>query len=191
VKNGYFQTKHEVKIMTDSCPGERFREGVITPSACDTIKEEVVRKKTFELLLERGFLVEDLEEDVPFTLQAEQEVFQLRVSFLIRLKDRYSVLVKCGAGSILARERPALALARLFTDYQIPLTIVTNGDDAVLLDTLSGETLACGLSAIPEKPDLLKRQEEFQFPVLPGKRVPLEGRILSAFEGLGLHGECH
>jgi hypothetical protein len=177
--------------MSDACPGEKFREGLNSPSACDTIKEEVIRKKTFDLLLEKGYLLKDLEEDVPYTLQTEQELFQLRASFLIKLKDRYSVLIKCGAGSLLARERPALALSRLFTEHQIPLTIVTNGEDAVLLDTLTGETLGCGLSAIPDKIDLLSRREELKFLPLSEKRVALEKRILSAFEGLGLHGECH
>ena len=38
--------------------------------------------------------------------------------------------MKCGAGSIMARERATLALARMFTDYPIPLTVVTNSEDA-------------------------------------------------------------
>jgi hypothetical protein len=177
--------------MADTCPGDRFREGLIIPSACETIKEEVIRKKTFDLLLEKGYLAEDLREDEPFALEIEQELFQLRISFLIKLKDRYSVLIKCGAGSLLARERPTLALARLFTDYQIPLSIVTNGDDALFLDTLTGETLGCGLSEIPDRINLLSRYDSLKFIPLSGKRVPLEKRILSAFEALGLHGECH
>ena len=177
--------------MADTCPGDKFREGLISPSACETIKEEVIRKKTIDLLSEKGYLPEDLEEEAPFTLETEQNTFQLKVSFLIRLNNRYSALIKCGAGSVLARERPALALSRLFTDYQIPLTIVTNGDDALFLDTISGETLGCGLSEIPDKANLLNRQESLKFLPLSGKRVPLEKRILSAFEALGLHGECH
>jgi hypothetical protein len=177
--------------MADTCPGDRFREGIISPSACETIKEEVIRKKTFDLLTEKGYLPEDLNEETPFVLETEQELFHLRVSFLIKLKDRYSVLIKCGAGSVLARERPALALSRLFTDYQIPLTIVTNGDDALLLDTLTGETLGCGLSEIPGKSNLLSHHDSLKFLPLLEKRVPLEKRILSAFEALGLHGECH
>ena len=177
--------------MADTCPGEKFKEGVIIPSACETIKEEVIRKKTTDLLLEKGYLLEDLKEEVPYNLQTDQELFQLKVSFVIQLEGRYPVLIKCGAGSILARERPALALSRLFTDYQIPLTIVTNGEDATLLDTLTGETLGCGLSAIPDKNHLLSQWEDLKFLPLPEKRIPLEKRILSAFEALGLHGECH
>ncbi|HMK64713.1 MAG TPA: type I restriction enzyme HsdR N-terminal domain-containing protein [Thermodesulfobacteriota bacterium] len=177
--------------MPDTCPGDRFKEGLISPSACETIKEEVIRKKTFDLLLDKGYLAEDLSEEEPFALETGQEVFQLRVSFLIKLRDHYSVLIKCAAGSVLARERPTLALARLFTDYQIPLTIVTNGDDALFLDTLTGETLGCGLSEIPDKTNLLSRYDSMKFLPLSEKRVPLEKRILSAFEALGLHGECH
>lgn len=177
--------------MTEACPGEKFREGVTVPSACETIKEEVIRKKLSDFLLTKGFLPEDLEEDVPYRLQTDQENFQLAVSFVIRLRNRYAVLIKCGAGSILARERAALALSRLFADYQIPITIVTNGEDAVILDTLTGENLGCGLSAIPDKAYLLTQLDDLKYLPLPGKRIPLEKRILAAFEGLGLHGECH
>jgi hypothetical protein len=177
--------------MADACPGEKFREGVTLPSTCETIKEEVIRKKISDFLLTKGFLPEDLEEDVPYRLETDQENFQLAVSFIIRLKDRLAVMIKCGAGSIMARERAALALARLCADYQIPITIVTNGEDAVVLDTLTGDNLGSGLSAIPDKADLLTRITDLNYLPLPEKRKPLEKRILAAFEGLGLHGECH
>jgi hypothetical protein len=178
--------------MSDTCPGDKFREGVVTPSACETIKEEVIRQKILGLLLtEKGFLPEDLEEEVPFELVTAQEVFLLRVSFIIRLNGKPVVLMKCGPGSVLARERAALALARLFGEVQIPLTVVTNGEDATLLDTLAGETLDCGLGAIPTKSALLAQSPGFQFLPLAEKRLKLEKQILSAFEALGLHGECH
>jgi hypothetical protein len=178
--------------MSDTCPGDKFREGIVTPSACETIKEEVIRKKILDLLLtEKEYLLEDIEEEVPFELSTPQEVFHLKVSFIIRIKGKRLILVKCGPGSVLARERAALALARLFEEIQIPLTVVTNGEDATLLNTLTGETLECGLASIPAKTDLLIRSAEFQFLPLAEKRIKLEKQILSAFEALGLHGECH
>ncbi len=175
----------------DSCPGDRFREGV-TPSACELIKEEVIRQKIRGLLLsEKGYAVEDIAEEVPFELKTDREVFQLMVSILILIEGRSLVLIKCGAGSIMARERPALALSRLFGEYQIPFTIVTNGEDAVILNTLTGETLDCGLTAIPDKKHLLAQLADLKWVPLPEKRIKLERQILSAFEALGLHGECH
>jgi hypothetical protein len=178
--------------MTDTCPGDKFREGVVIPSACELIKEEVIRQKVQGLLLgEKGYVAEDIAEEVPFDLKTEREVFQLKVSLVIRIKGRPLVLIKCGAGSILARERPALALSRLFGEYQVPLTIVTNGDEAAILNTLTGETLGCGLEAIPDKKHLLSQLADLKTIPLPEKRVKLEKQILSAFEALGLHGECH
>jgi hypothetical protein len=177
--------------MVDSCPGEKFREGVIAPSTHETINEGVIREKVLEILLgEKGYLLEDIEEEVPFELATDQEIFQLKVSFILRLKGQRLVLIKCGPGSILARERAALALARLFSDYQVPLTVVTNGEDAVLLNTLSGETLDNGLTAIPNKDRLSSLMQDLKFLPLPEKRIKLERQILSAFEGLGRHGEC-
>jgi hypothetical protein len=178
--------------MSESCPGDKYKSGLVTPSADETIKEEVIRDRIVRLLLsEKGYQEEDLELDVPFSLVIGPETFSLKASILIQLGGKKVVLIKCGAGSIMARERAALALARMFTDYQIPLTVVTNSEDATLLNTLNGETLECGLGAIPGKEQLLDRLEGLSYVPLPEKRLKMEKQILSAFEALGMHGECH
>ena len=178
--------------MSESCPGDQYKSGLVTPSADETIKEEVIRDRIVRLLLsEKGYQEEDLELDVPFSLVIGPETFSLKASILIQMGGKKVALIKCGAGSIMARERAALALARMFTDYQIPLTIVTNSEDATLLNTLTGETLDCGLGAILEKGQILDRLEGLSYMPLPEKRLQMEKRILSAFEALGMHGECH
>ena len=178
--------------MSESCPGDKYKSGLVAPSECETVKEEVIRDKIVRLLLsEKGYQEEDLELDVPFSLVMGPETFSLKASILIQMGGKKVVLIKCGAGSIMARERAALALARMFTDYQIPLTVVTNSEDATLLNTLNGETLECGLGAIPEKEQLLDRLEGLSYVPLPEKRLKMEKQILSAFEALGMHGECH
>ena len=177
--------------MAESCPGDKFREGVNAPSTHETINEGVIREKMFGLLLgEKGYLKEDIEEEVPFDLITEKEIFQLKASLLLRLKGQRLVLIKCGPGSILARERAALALSRIIFEYQIPLTIVTNGEEASLLDTLSGKTLDCGPDVIPDKARLRSLSADLKFLPLAEKRLKLEKQILAAFEGLGQHGEC-
>jgi hypothetical protein len=178
--------------VADTCPGEKYKAGLVAPSECETVKEEVIRELVLQLLIGgKGFRMEDLEVDQPYAFQAGGDVFQPRASIIIRLEGRRVVLIKCGAGSILARERPSLSLARLLDAVQIPLTVVTNSEDATLLNTLTGETLACGLGAIPTRMQLLDRLPDLEFIPLPEKRLEMEKRILSAFEALGLHGECH
>ena len=162
--------------MSESCPGERYKSGLVTPSDRETVKEEVIRDRIVRLLLsEKGYQEEDLELDVPFSLVMGPETFSLKASILIQMGGKKVVLIKCGAGSIMARERAALALARMFTDYQIPLTVVTNSEDATLLNTLNGETLECGLGAIPEKGQLLDRLEGLSYVPAPGK-TPENGK---------------
>jgi hypothetical protein len=178
--------------MDESCPGEKLRQQLISADPCETVKEEVVREKVLNLLVaEKGFALEELEIDVPYAFQVGQEAFQSRASLVLTMEGRRVVLIKCGAGSILARERATLALARLLADYQIPLAVVTNSEDATLLDTVRGETLDCGLAAIPSKERLLELIKGLSFVPLPEKRSQMEMRILAAFEGLSLHGECH
>jgi len=178
--------------MTEFCPGETLKSGLVTPSTCETVKEEVIREIIVQLLLnEKGYQDADLMLEVPYALEMGPETFHLQASILIQLEGKKVMLIKCGAGSIMARERAALALARLITDYQIPLTIVTNSEDATLLNTISGETLECGMPAILSKAALLNRFQDLSYLPLPEKRVKMEKQILSAFEALGLHGECH
>ena len=49
--------------------------------------------------------------------------------------------VKSSRGSLVTRERESLAASRLACDVQVPLTVVTNGQDAEILDTLKGKVL--------------------------------------------------
>ena len=178
--------------MSDTCPGEKYKAGLVAPSECETVKEEVIREKVLQILIrEKGFRTEDLEVDQPYEFRVGGDGVQSRASIIIRIEGRRVLLIKCGAGSILARERPSLSLARLMDTIQIPLTLVTNSEDATLLNTLNGDTLACGLGAIPSRTQLLERLKDLEFIPLPEKRREMEKRILSAFEALGLHGECH
>jgi hypothetical protein len=176
----------------ESCPGAKFREEGLKPSSCETLNEEWVRKKVLAYILwNKEYLLEEIEEEVPFVLDTGQEVFHLKVSLVVRLKGRRVLMIKCGPGSILARERAALAQARLLDEgYPIPLTAVSNGQEAVLLDTVTGETLAMGPDVFPDRNQLLAWMEKFEFRPLPEKRLEMEKRVLAAFEGLGLAGEC-
>lgn len=92
------------------------------------------------------------------------------------------MIIRYGPGSLITRERSAIAAARVLEDqYQIPLAVVTNGRDAELLDTASGQVLATGLAAIPDcrqarelLPTLVFRER------MEGKKRERELRILNA-----------
>lgn len=94
------------------------------------------------------------------------------------------MIIRYGPGSLVSRERAALAAARVIhAEYCIPLAVVTNGYDAELLDTYTGKILGNGLNSIPDRTEslaLLPRLTFHQKPV--GSKLEREKRILNAFD---------
>ena len=64
------------------------------------------------------------------------------------------MVIRFGPGSLVSRERPTLAISRLIEPYQVPLAVVTNGQDAEVLDGETGRVVGRGLAAIPARPEL-------------------------------------
>jgi len=107
---------------------------------------------------------------------------RILVTYMIHGADHIAMLVHYGPGSLVTRHRPALAMSRLAADYQIPVVVVTNGEQADILDGKDGAILATGLDQIPDPHDLtiICGRQEWQ-PV--GKeRRKMESRILMAYE---------
>ena len=94
------------------------------------------------------------------------------------------MILRYGPGSLVCRERAAIAAARvLVPDYRIPLAVVTNGEDAELLDTRTGKILGYGLNSIPNYTTALEMLEQFAFlPPLDATRRERELRVLNAFD---------
>jgi hypothetical protein len=94
------------------------------------------------------------------------------------------MIVRFAPGSIVSRERPALAVARLLEPYEIPFAVVTNGQGAHILDTASGEVIGQNLEDIPSSGSLLGLLPELEFNHLPEERLEKERRILFMFEAV-------
>lgn len=94
------------------------------------------------------------------------------------------MIIRYGPGSLVSRERAAVAAARvLFPAHCIPLAVVTNGIDAELLDTVTGKVLDCGLSSIPDYAAARGMMAGLDFrPPPAGLKRERELRILNAFD---------
>lgn len=117
------------------------------------------------------------------TLFAGQFVISA-IDLTVMVAGKALFIVRYGPGSLVTRERPALAAARVLEkEYQIPFAVVTNGLDAELLDTASGKVLDTGLGAIPDRQqaeDLLATT--VFLPPADDVRREKELRILNAFD---------
>jgi len=117
------------------------------------------------------------------TLFAKQFVVS-KIAVTIHCNGKRFMIIRYAPGSLVTRERSAIAAARVIDeDYRIPLAVVSNGEDAELLDTATGQVLATGLEAIPDKKEATKLFDTLDFsPFIGEKKRERELRILNAFD---------
>jgi len=141
-------------------------------------------RQAFERILVdlKGFSKTEVEVDVPLELVVAGKPYCSRIDLVVGVEGRRMMAVKCAAGSLGSREREILAAARLLEAYQIPVSIVTDGRSAVVLDTVSGEKRGEGIDSIPTRDalaGLLKRSEWIPF---PEKRREREKLIFRSYD---------
>ncbi len=155
----------------------------------DTLDERERQKIARFLVEDKGYLKDDIEVQRQIELTLDRNRATCRVDFVIRVAGKAFAIIIFGPGSLVSRERPALAVARLIESYAVPFAIVTNGKDAEVLETESGKVLAEGLEAIPSRQEALAKMSAFAFEKVPEDRLEKEKRILFAFDVLARR-EC-
>ncbi len=150
----------------------------------DTDDERFRQELSKMMVVERGFNKEELEPRRYIETLFSSQFVRSNIELTIRLAEKYIMIIRYGPGSLVSRERAAIAAARVLEkEYQIPLAVVTNGQDAELLDTKTGKVLATGMEAIPTKDEILKMIDTLTFhPPPEGKKREGELRILNAFD---------
>ncbi|MDO9069450.1 MAG: type I restriction enzyme HsdR N-terminal domain-containing protein [Deltaproteobacteria bacterium] len=161
-----------------------LRDYLTDEELTDTDDERNRQQLARMMVEEKGYAKGDLEPrrfiETFFSAQFIRSTIELTVS----LEGKRFMIIRYGPGSLVTRERSAIAAARVLEDqYQIPLAVVTNGRDAELLDTATGQVLATGMEAIPDY-----RQARELLPTLvfrermEGKKRERELRILNTFD---------
>jgi len=152
----------------------------------DTDDERFRQELSRMLVEDLGYHREELEPrcfiETLFSSQFVRSTIELAVS-LKELEKKF-LIIRYAPGSLVSRERSAIAAARVLEDgYQIPLAVVTNGRDAELLDTVNGAVLATGMEAIPSRQRAVELVPDLEFrPPATGKKREGELRILNAFD---------
>ncbi len=156
----------------------------------DTDDERYRQKIARFLVEERGYLKEEIEVKHRIELDIEGKKVLSMVDLLVRLKDRSLMILRYGPGSLVTRERAALASARVIEPYQVPVTVVTNGEDAEVIDTVTAEVISTGIASIPSRQALLERFGDAEVSLVSPKQKEAEKRILSAYDWLEHSLEC-
>ena len=150
----------------------------------DTHDERVRQKIARFMVEEKGYSKKDIEVGREIPLNVDGDRGTVRVDFVIRIDGKALAIIIFGPGSLVTRERSTLAAARLIESYAVPFAVVTNGEDAEVMETKSGHVIAQGLEAVPSKQEAVERIRTLTFEKVPGKRLEKEKRILYVFDVL-------
>ncbi|MFO7963907.1 MAG: type I restriction enzyme HsdR N-terminal domain-containing protein [Desulfobacterales bacterium] len=154
----------------------------ITGEVIQNTHDEQYRQKLAEFLVETcGYRRSDLTRRLPVIAKAGDKRATVILDFAVRLSDRYLMTLQYGPGSLVTRHRSGLALSRILAGHYIPLVVVTNGEDADILDGRTGAVIGSGLDGIPSRSRLTALAETADFRKVPDKQLELESRILYAF----------
>lgn len=157
---------------------------VTSETIVDTDDERYRQKLARFLVEKKGYEKADLEMRLKIeTLFAGQFVTST-IDITVNCNNKRFMIIRYGPGSLVTRERPAIAAARILDPaHQIPLAVVTNGEDAELLETKNGKIMHTGLDNIPGKEQVIKMFNTLDFSSFADeKKRERELRILNTFD---------
>ena len=153
----------------------------------DTLDERYRQKIAKKLVLEGRFEKNDIESNITLEVAAGLRKASIKIDFLVHHQGKVILLIKYAPGSIVTRRLSTLALSRIMKPYQIPIVVVTNGEDAEILDGDSGKVTLTGLDNLPAKKDVRKNIESFSFKPIKKIMFDQASRIAYACE---IDGAC-
>lgn len=155
----------------------------ITDQPLPDTHDERYRQKIARLLVNaKGYPKSSVTPGHILTVTAGEKCARVPVTYAVSLNGRIAMIVQYGPGSLVTRHRPALAMGRLVASHQVPVVVVTNGEQADILEGGTGKVIANGLEAIPCRQDLEKILASWTETSISPKRASMEARIVMAFE---------
>ena len=160
----------------------------VTGNDVPNIGAEENRQRVEHFLVEiKGYSKDDIEVDADLKFTIRDEEVRSNVDLAVRVRGKRFMVLKCVPGSLVSRQRETLAAARLLDVYQIPYSVVTDGKDAELLDTVTGEVLAQGMDAIPSKEEAIERIKRIELRPFPHERLEREKIIFRSYDEMNVN----
>jgi hypothetical protein len=147
--------------------------------------DERCRQDLARLLVEeKGYAKSDLEPRLCIETLYNGQFVASTIDITVREAGKRFMILRFAPGSIVTRERSAIAAARVLEPaYQIPLAVVTNCRDAEVLDTYTGKVIRQGLDMIPDKKEAEHLVKSLRFELFDDEtRKDRERRILNAYD---------
>jgi len=150
----------------------------------DTDDERYRQNLARMLVEEKGFARQEVEPRLAVETTFNHNFVRSVIDLTVRIKGRRLYIIRYGPGSLVTREKAAVAAARVLDrSYRIPYAVVTNGRDAEFLETARGRVLAVGMAAIPDREQAVRLLAETVFePYADPDRRERALRILNTYD---------
>ncbi len=160
----------------------------VTGNEVPNIGAEENRQRVERFLVDtKGYSKNDIEVDADLKFTIGEEELYSNVDLAVRVQGKRFMVLKCVPGSLVSRQRETLAAARLLDVYQIPFSVVTDGKDAELLDTVTGEVLEEGMDAIPSEEEAIERMKGIKLQPFPQERLEREKIIFRSYDEMNIN----
>jgi hypothetical protein len=150
----------------------------------DTDDERCRQKIARILVEEKGYDKTDLIPRLKIETLFSKNFVVSTIDLVLLLGGKKFCVLRYGPGSLVTRERPAIAAARVLDKTcPIPFAAVTNGQDLEFIDVVNAQVIGTGFRAMPTKKEGLLKIKEVSFPApLSGSQRERELRILNAYD---------
>jgi len=160
----------------------------ITGNEVPNIGAEENRQQVERFLIEKkGYDRGDIEVGADLRFSLHDEEVHSNVDLVVSVSGRRFMVLRCVPGSFVSRQRETLAAARLLDDYQVPFSVVTDGKDATLLDTITGEVLGQDMNAIPSKEEAVQEMKEMALQPFPQEKLERERIIFRSYDEMNIN----
>ena len=176
--------------MSDTLKAYSMITDFVTGREIPNVGAEENRQAVEKFLVNaKGYAREDIEVDVPIEISVAGQPYCSQIDLIVSVDgdaNRF-MAVKCAAASLGSREREILAAARLVAKNQIPLSVVSDGHTAIVLDTVSGSKLGEGLDAIPSKDQAREQLMHLKEQPYPEEKREREGLIFRSYDSMNVN----
>lgn len=150
--------------------------------------DERYRQAIARLLAEeKGYGRQELTARVPIDIRVGGKCARIRLDLIVCIDEQIPMLLKYAPGSLTTRHQVALAASRLLAPYQVPVSVVTNGKEADILDNVTTAVVAKGLDGIFSREALLRYLQGRTAVPVTDRHRDMAARILFAYE---VDGRC-
>ena len=162
-----------------------IQEKIMAEENVEKMRVSGVKQKVWDILIkERKYDPGDIEVDPEFRLLLSDCGTNVSIDFIVNISSTSFMVIKCAATAVESWERYAVSFARAIKDYQIPYAMITDGENARIMDVLTGSLVSESMGGFFNKQEALNIMKDFKKIPCPFNGLEREKRIIYAFEGI-------